>query len=73
MKEENEKGYFNADSAILKIGSRPALWIISSIDDKTFIHTDSNSLNVYAKNYKSLATTSLIANPTWELVIWRLD
>ena len=50
MKEEDEKSYLNADSAILKIGSRPALLIISSIDDKTFIHTDSNSLNVYTIN-----------------------
>ena len=50
MKEEDEKSYLNADNAILKIGSRPALLIISSIDDKNLIHTDSNSQNVYAIN-----------------------
>ena len=48
MEDEDEKSYLNADSAILKIGSRPTLLIISSTDGKTFIHTDSNSQNVYA-------------------------
>ena len=27
MKEEDEKSYLNADSAILKIGSRPLYWL----------------------------------------------
>ena len=50
MKKEDEKSYLYGDSAILKIGSRPALLIISSTDDKTFTHSDTKSQNVYAIN-----------------------